>query len=134
MKKIMIIDDDGNTRRSIRYVLKSHGYQVVEAESGPIGLNRMRQEPVDLVILDLIMPQMDGTEVCDRIKADPLLGHTPVIIFTVMRGEVCRDWKQYVNAEACLVKPFQVGELLTKVHELTSRAAPAADEMAPKIV
>jgi CheY-like chemotaxis protein len=117
-KTIMIIDDDANARRSIRYVLKSHGYRVVEAPSGPEALRHLHQQPVHLVILDLVMPEMDGLAVCDHLKTNPATKHLPVIIFTVMRGELCRDWKQYAKADACLAKPFQVADLLMKVTEL----------------
>jgi CheY-like chemotaxis protein len=118
MKTIMIIDDDANVRRSVRYVLKSHGYRVFEASSGADALQQLHKEPVDLVILDLVMPQVDGTMVCDQIKSDPTLSAIPVVIFTVMREEICRDWKRYMKANAFLIKPFQVGELLTTINEL----------------
>jgi CheY-like chemotaxis protein len=136
VKTIMIIDDDANARRSIRYVLTNHGHRVVEAESGPEALRRLRQEPAHLIVLDLVMPEMDGLSVCDHLKNDPVTRRIPVIIFTMMRGEICRDWKQYAKADACLAKPFQVAELLMKVTELLSRrlVLPAAGPFAAKNV
>ena len=127
MKTIMIIDDDANVRRSVRYVLKSHGYRIFEASSGTEALNQLQKEPVDLVILDLVMPQMSGMMICDRIKTDPALMEIPVVIFTMMREEVCRDWKRYLKANAFLIKPFQVRELLVTVDELLGGAIDAAE-------
>lgn len=134
VKTIMIIDDDANARRSIRYVLTNHGYRVVEAASGPEALRQLHQGPVHLVILDLVMPEMDGLSVCDHLKNDPATRRIPVIIFTMMRGELCRDWKQYAKADACLAKPFQVAELLMKVTELLTQPAalPAAEPLTAK--
>ncbi|HUJ79902.1 MAG TPA: response regulator, partial [Nitrospiria bacterium] len=96
--------------------------------SGSVALDTLRREPVDLIILDLVMPEIDGSIVCDRIRSTPAWSQLPVIIFTVMRGELCRDWQHYVNANACLLKPFQVGELLALVRSLLDRTetAPAA--------
>lgn len=121
MKTILLVDDDTNVRRSIRYVLKNQGYRIVEAHTGTAAIEALRKEPVDLVVLDLVMPEMDGTMVCDRIRATPEWASLPVIIFTVMRGELCRDWQHYVKADACLIKPFQVGELLILVKKLLGR-------------
>ena len=126
MKTILVVDDDANVRRSVRYVLKSHGYRVLEAPSGIAALSQLTKEPVDLVIMDLVMPQMDGTEVCDRMKSDASLSHIPVLIFTIVRGEVCRDWSRYIKANAYMNKPFQVKELLTAVKGLLG--SPAGDE------
>ncbi|MEW6325949.1 MAG: response regulator [Nitrospirota bacterium] len=125
MKTILVVDDDTNARRSVRYVLKSHGYRVIEAPSGEAALSCLRREPVDLVILDLVMPQMDGTAVCDQMKADAALSRIPVIIFTVVRGEVCRDWSRYMKADACMSKPFQIRELLAAIRGLLGGPADA---------
>jgi len=121
METILLVDDDMNVRRSIRYVLKNQGYRIVEAHSGAAALDALRQGPIDLIVLDLVMPDMDGTIVCDRIRSTPEWAQLPVIIFTVMRGELCRDWQHYVKADACLIKPFQVGELLAVVRKLLGR-------------
>jgi DNA-binding response OmpR family regulator len=121
MKTILLVDDDTNVRRSIRYVLKNQGYRILEAHTGTAAIEVLRREPIDLVVLDLVMPEMDGTMVCDRIRSTPEWAQLPVIIFTVMRGELCRDWQHYVKADACLIKPFQVGELLAVVKKLLGR-------------
>jgi len=129
MQTILLVDDDTNVRRSVRYVLKNQGYRIIEAPSGSAALETLRREPVDLVVLDLVMPEMDGTIVCDRIRSTPAWSQLPIIVFTVMRGELCRDWRHYMHADACLLKPFQVGELLALVRQLLDRpkaAAPAS--------
>jgi DNA-binding response OmpR family regulator len=127
MQTILLVDDDANVRRSIGYVLKNQGYSILEAHTGAAALETLRREPVDLIVLDLVMPDMDGTMVCDRIRSTPEWAPLPVIIFTIMRGEICRNWQHYVKADACLLKPFQVGELLMVVRKLLDRteAAPA---------
>ncbi len=128
MKTILVVDDDTNARRSVRYVLKSHGYRVIEAPSGVAALSSLKKESIDLVILDLVMPQMDGTAVCDQMKADTALSQIPVIIFTMVRGEVCRDWSRYVKANAYMSKPFQIRDLLAAVKQLLG--SPVQDENA----
>jgi len=130
MQTILLVDDDMNVRRSIRYVLKNQGYRVIEASSGSAALEALRREPVHLIVLDLVMPEMDGTIVCDRIRSTPEWAQLPVIIFTVMRGEICRDWQHYVKADACLIKPFQVGELLAMVRKLLGRPETSSEPAA----
>ena len=136
MQTILVVDDDDNVRRAVRYILKNHGFRVLEAQSGDLALELLNKEAIDLVILDLVMPRMDGTEVCDQIRANPTRALLPVVLFTVVRREVCRDWTNYGKANACLTKPFQVKELVTTVTELLadyirpaapSRAAVAAN-------
>jgi DNA-binding response OmpR family regulator len=126
MQTILLVDDDTNVRRSVRYVLKHQGYRIIEAHSGSAALEALRREPIDLIVLDLVMPEMDGTVVCDRIRSTPEWSQLPIIVFTVMRGELCRDWRRYVNADACVLKPFQVGELLALVRKLLNRPDAAA--------
>jgi DNA-binding response OmpR family regulator len=130
MQTVLLIDDDENVRRSIGYVLKNQGYRILEAHTGSAALDTLRREPVDLIILDLVMPEMDGTIVCDRIRSTPAWAQLPVIIFTIMRGEICRDWQHYVKADACLLKPFEVGELLMAVRKLLDRTETAAAPVA----
>jgi two-component system, OmpR family, response regulator len=130
VQTILLVDDDPNVRRSIRYILKNQGYRILEAHTGTAALETLRREPVDLIVLDLVMPEMDGTIVCDRIRSTPEWAQLPVIIFTVMRGEICRDWRHYVKADACLFKPFQVAELLMAVRKLLDWAETTPAETA----
>lgn len=130
MQTVLLIDDDENVRRSIGYVLKTQGYRILEAHSGSAALDTLRREPVDLIILDLVMPDMDGTIVCDHIRSTPAWARLPVIIFTVMRGEIYRDWQHYVKADACLLKPFEVFELQMVVRKLLDRTEAATAPVA----
>lgn len=116
--RILIIDDVPEIITLIRMMLQKAGYEVIEAESGKAGLEILKKDRVDLVLLDVVMPGMNGWEVCRRIKADEELRKIPVVMFTiydnredVMRSHECR-------ADAHLNKPFSREELLDVVRRL----------------
>src|SRR5690606_1914854 len=104
-KKILVIDDHSETVRLIEMTLRRHGYQVIGCESGAEGLAWAATELPDLVLLDLMMPDMDGHTVCRKLREDRRLRDVPVIVFTA-KSEV-QDKKDLFDAGAndYLVKP-----------------------------
>lgn len=116
MAKILLIEDDKFLRELIIQKLGREGYEVVEAPEGEAGLLKMKEEKPDLVLLDLILPGIDGFEVLSRIKKDPELKTTPVIILSNLgqRDDVQKGIDS--GAEDYLIKAhFTPGEIVEKI-------------------
>ncbi len=115
MKKILLVDDEPELRTAVKIRLEVEGYKVIPASNGKECLELARTENPDLIILDLMMPVMDGYTALRRLKEDPDLSHIPVIILSIkekikMEGLFISDLvEDYVE------KPFETEELLTKV-------------------
>jgi len=119
MKKILVIEDDIFLRRIINKKLLKEGYSVIEATDGEKGLESAKQEKPDLVLLDLVLPEMDGFEVLAKIKKDPLISKTPVIILSNLGQK--NDVKKGLELGAAdfLVKAhFTPGEIVEKINSI----------------
>ena len=123
MKKILIIDDESQILLVSAFRLKANGYAVVTALSGEQGLKKAQKEIPDLVLLDHVMPEMDGGEVLDRLKKDPVTKHIPVVMFTANVKKVKVGEAKMRGAADCLFKPFSTEELLAKVKEILEKKA-----------
>lgn len=146
-KKILVIDDHPETVRLIEMTLRRHGYEVIGVESGAAGLAWAATGMPDLVLLDLMMPDMDGHLICRKLREDRRLRDVPVIVFTA-KSEV-QDKKDLFDAGAndYLVKPTRPSELLSRVEAMLARnetrlaeidrtfqqAASAGEELLPAI-
>jgi CheY-like chemotaxis protein len=112
-------------------VLGSAGYRVVTASDGRQGLECLAAESPDLVLVDLLMPGMDGLEFCQRVRQLPQLGSLPLALFTAMASSDVRHRARSAGANAVLVKPFERLALLDELARLLDRsgsaAAPQAD-------
>jgi Response regulators consisting of a CheY-like receiver domain and a winged-helix DNA-binding domain len=119
MAKILIVEDDKFLRELIAKKLKNEGFDVVEAVDGEEGLKKIKEERPDLVLLDLILPGIDGFEVLARVKEDPNLAQIPVIILSNLgqREEVERGLK--LGARDYLIKAhFTPGEIVEKIKNI----------------
>ncbi len=121
MKKILIIDDEPQILMVSATRLKANGYAVSTAFSGEQGLDKARKEIPDLVLLDHVMPEMDGAEVLECLKNDPITKHIPVIIFTADVHKVKEVEFQARGAAGCFYKPFFSEELLARVKEILDK-------------
>ncbi|MFH1800790.1 MAG: response regulator [Candidatus Omnitrophota bacterium] len=121
MKKILIIDDEPQILLLSSLRLKANGYAVTTASSGDQGLKKAEKEMPDLILLDQVMPGMDGGEVLDHLKEDPLMKHIPVLMFTADVKKVKVVEAQKRGAAGCLFKPFSPEELLEKVKEVLNK-------------
>ncbi len=118
MSKILIVDDDPHIRQLARTFLQQAGFDIVEAADGVEALDALRAGGADLVILDLMLPRMDGWEVCRRVRA---AGETPVLMLTA-RGETSQKVRGFeLGADDYLVKPFEPLELVARVRALLKR-------------
>jgi len=113
--RILLIDDESNVRKMTKARLEQAGYDVLSAARGELGLDVAQREKPDAIILDVMMPQMDGREVLKRLKADPETHDIPVIILTVIQpGDDMAD-PIPPGADAHLSKPYRPDELLQKL-------------------
>jgi two-component system, OmpR family, response regulator MprA len=120
--RVLVIDDDDNIRTSLRRALSYAGFTVDVAETGEIGLQRAQLNPPDLVVLDLLMPGVDGFEVCRRLRS---AGDDALILMLTARDDV-RDKVRglEVGADDYLVKPFALEELIARLKALLRRRLP----------
>jgi CheY-like chemotaxis protein len=111
-RRILIIEDYPPTVEMMRLLLHTDGYEVTIALDGPVGLRKAAAELPDLILLDVMMPELDGFEVCRRLKADPRTKNIPVIIVSVKSGpENIRSGEQ-AGASDYVTKPFENKRLL----------------------
>lgn len=124
--KILAIDDDKTLLRFIREHLEGEGFEVVTADRGPKALRLFYQERPDLVLLDIMMPGMDGWEVCARLRE---FANTPVILLTAKTAEADKLRGFRLGADDFVTKPFSLAELAARVRAVLARsAAQRADE------
>ena len=119
MTRILIVDDEPNIRHTVGYNLRREGYEVVEAADGEAALAAAAAQPLDLVVLDLMLPGVDGLEVCRRLRAR---GPVPILMLTARADEVDRVVGLELGADDYLVKPFSMRELLARVKAILRRA------------
>ncbi len=121
MKKILIIDDEQQLLLMVSVRLKAKGYAVFTAFSGEQGLQKAKKEIPDIILLDHLMPDMDGDEVLERLKEDPVTKDIPVVMFTADIKRVKVEEYKVRGAVDCLYKPFMSEELFSKVQEVLER-------------
>lgn len=117
--RVLIVDDDVTVREVAVSYLRADGHTVVEAADGADGIAAMRESPADLVVLDLMMPGIDGLEVCRRLRA---MGDVPIIMLTALGSETDRVVGLEAGADDYVTKPFSPRELVLRVSSLLRRA------------
>jgi len=119
-EKILIVDDEPDLLELVRDTLEMAGYTVITASDGEEGLKSITEDSPDLVILDIKMPKIDGMEVLERVRKNPLLNELPIIMLTSLKGEgIIREAKE-VGANDYIVKPFSQIDLLNRVKRVIS--------------
>lgn len=117
-KCILVIDDEQDMLYAIKLQLEACHYKVLTAQDGQEGLNIARKEAPDLVILDLMLPKLDGYKVCRLLKFDKKYSAIPIIIFTARAQQGDEKLGYEVGANAYMTKPFDPKKLLGKIKEL----------------
>ena len=119
--KILIIDDEDDIVDTVSFMLRSRGYDVITASDGSEGLTKAMLEHPDLILLDIIMPVMDGFEVCRKMKRDKETSRMPVIMFTARGDNEAVVNAKNVGADDYIVKPFNLPTLVTKINKLITK-------------
>ncbi len=128
-KKILVIEDDPSTLRLIKFTLEREGYQVLTAPNGLEGLRKAKREEPDLIILDVMLPGIDGFEICHRLRAEPQTPRLPILMLSAKAQEIDRLTGLKVGADDYLAKPAGPSEIISRVESLLARKTATKSEM-----
>jgi len=117
-KTILVVDDEYYSAEILSFVLESEGHRVLTAVNGRDGLDKLKLSPIDLVILDVMMPIMNGAEMALAMQADPALARLPILITSAMSEAVLQG--MFNRYQGYLRKPFQMSQVLAAVSSLLS--------------
>lgn len=118
MSTVLVVEDSRAQREMITNLLRENGLQVTVAGDGQQALEQVENSPPDLVVLDIVMPILNGYEVCRRIKSNPQTQNLPVVMCSTKNEEFDRYWGMRQGADAYVSKPFQPSELVGTVKRL----------------
>jgi len=120
LARVLVVDDEVNLLHSVAYSLRKEGHEVLTAADGEEALSKARAEKPDLLVLDIMLPKMDGFEVCRRLRAESTL---PILMLTAKDSEIDRVVGLELGADDYLTKPFSMRELLARVKAMLRRAS-----------
>jgi len=120
-KRILVIDDELELVKAVEVRLKASGYEVMVAFDGLAGISKVKEAKPDLILLDIIMPKMDGYEVCKKLMADPETKDIPIVIFSASQERVLEAKCKELGITDFIVKPFETNDLLNTVNEVLKK-------------
>ncbi|MFA6489009.1 MAG: response regulator [Sideroxydans sp.] len=118
---VLIVDDDRSLRRLLQVTLERQKYELYEAYDGAEAIRMATEHKPDIILLDIMMPSIDGIEVCKRIKSDPALSGTYIILLTALGQERDRKEGMEARADAYMIKPFSPIQLISAIEEYLSK-------------
>jgi DNA-binding response OmpR family regulator len=124
MAKVLIIEDEETLVNNLADKLRTEGFAVVTAMDGETGLEKIRAEMPDLIVLDIMLPGLDGLSICRLVRHDPTTSHIPIIMLTARGTEVDKIVGLESGADDYVVKPFGLGEFLARVRAVMRRIVP----------
>jgi two-component system, OmpR family, alkaline phosphatase synthesis response regulator PhoP len=122
-EKILIVDDEEHIRELLKFNLENNGYKTISADNGLDALKIAKSEKIGLVLLDLMLPGMDGYDVCKEIRKDISISSTPIIMITAKGDEFDKVLGLELGADDYLTKPFSIREMLARVKAVLRRTA-----------
>jgi two-component system alkaline phosphatase synthesis response regulator PhoP len=122
MPKVLVVEDDETLLHNLATNLRSEGFTVVTATDGEVGLERIRSEIPDLIILDIMLRHLDGLTICRMVRHDSNIAHIPIIMITARGNEIDKIVGLETGADDYVVKPFGLGEMLARVRAVMRRA------------
>jgi DNA-binding response OmpR family regulator len=125
---ILLVDDEDSVQKLLTYPLERDGFRVVSARDGEEALSRFAEEPVDLVVLDIMLPKLDGLEVCKRLRAE---SSVPIIMLTARDDEFDTVLGLELGADDYITKPFSIREFRSRVRALLRRAGASSRDVSP---
>lgn len=128
-KRILIVEDNPTFQKMLKMRLESNGYETLLAQDGLMGLNVARKEKPDLIILDLMLPQMDGHKVCRLLKADLSVRRIPVVIFTSRDLDEDAELAKKSGADAFVVKTTRAEVMLDVINRLLDRGVRSSPQV-----
>lgn len=131
MPKVLVVDDSLSVRKVVQRALESKRIEVLSAASGNEAMEQIAREAPDLIVCDVIMPDMDGYQICDFVKKHPTLGHTPVLLISGIVNSTVLERAAKVRSDDVMRKPFAADELLHRIESLLLAAGRPAAAAAP---
>ena len=128
---IMLVDDEESIQKLLTYPLEREGYTVIQARDGEEALRRFAEQPVDLVVLDVMLPRVDGLEVCRRLRTGSAV---PIIMLTARDDEVDKVLGLELGADDYITKPFSIREFRSRIRAVLRRAGLRADPAADGLI
>ncbi len=119
--KILVVDDEPDAVELVSFNLKAAGFDVVTAADGAEALKRAKEHQPDLLVLDVMLPEVDGLEVCKIIRRDPSVAHIPIIMLTAKAAEIDRVLGLELGADDYVTKPFSPRELVLRIRKILDR-------------
>ncbi len=129
--RILIVEDEEHIQELIRFNLQNNGYEPLTASDGLKGLELARETVPDLILLDLMLPKMDGLDVCRAIKADPATASVPIIMLTARSTETDKVLGLELGADDYLTKPFSIRELMARIKAVLRRGVKEQEAAEP---
>jgi len=114
-KKILVVDDEVDLVETLRFSLETEGFDVLVSYNGEDALNQARKESPDLILLDLMLPKLDGYKVCRLLKFDERFKHIPILMLTAKTQQKDKLLGKETGANEYITKPFEIDELMKKV-------------------
>ena len=127
--RILVVDDEPDAIELIRFNLKASGYEVLTAEDGEEALAKARKFCPDMILLDVMLPEIDGLEVCKILRRDPATASLPIIMLTAKASEIDRVLGLEFGADDYVTKPFSPRELMLRVRNLLKRKESSKEEV-----
>ncbi len=127
--RILVVDDEPDAIELIRFNLKASGYEVLTAEDGEEALAKARKFSPDMILLDVMLPEIDGLEVCKILRRDPATASLPIIMLTAKASEIDRVLGLEFGADDYVTKPFSPRELMLRVRNLLKRKEGSKEEV-----
>ncbi|EAM47714.1 Response regulator receiver [Crocosphaera watsonii WH 8501] len=118
MRAVLLVEDSPAQQKMISTILTKNGWQVMIAEDGIQALESINESSLDLIVLDIVMPKMNGYEVCRRIKTNPKTQNVPIVMCSSKGEEFDRYWGMKQGADAYIAKPFEDVELIGTIQQL----------------
>jgi len=119
--KILVVDDEPEAVELVEFNLKQAGYAVTTADDGAEALKKARAQLPDLIVLDVMLPEMDGFEICKALRLDPATARVPILMLTAKAAEIDRVLGLELGADDYLTKPFSPRELLLRIKKIIAR-------------
>ncbi len=118
--KVLVVDDEVNITQILEFSIGAEGFDVITAQNGEEAVEKARREQPDLIILDVMMPKIDGYEACRILKANPLTKNIPVVLLTAKGRDIDKRLGMEVGATDYIVKPFSPHRLIERINQLLS--------------
>lgn len=122
MPKVLVVEDDETLLNHLATNLRSEGFNVTTATDGEVGLEKIRSEIPDLIVLDIMLKKLDGLTICRMVRHDNTISHIPIIMITARGNEIDKIVGLESGADDYIVKPFGLGEMLARVRAVMRRA------------